>query len=95
MDSWGDIPGKWSTEMHSLRNILIDGGFANDEGNIVIEEMGDLDSVNYVQLDAISLNIDISEILQDVLAEEEADINRVREAKKQIHYEYHLKIEKL
>ena len=68
MDSWGDIPGKWSTEMHSLRNILIDGGFANEEGNIVIEEMGDLDSVNYVQLDAISLNIDNSEILQDVLA---------------------------
>ena len=33
--------------------------------------------------------------IRKVLAEEEADKNRVREAKKQIRYEYHLKIEKL
>lgn len=68
-NNWKNEEGRWHDEFAALTNILIDGEFTDENGDVKIDEVsGNMQEISYVQLDAIHQNIENSLIMQDLFA---------------------------
>lgn len=67
-NNWRNEEGRWHDEFAALTNILIDGEFTDENGDVNVDEIsGNMQEISYVQLDATHKNIENSLIMQDLL----------------------------